>query len=230
MDSGETKYIATQISQMLQCGVDVDLPLRTLVPEEYFDLDKVDFYVSDMRLCIFTSYVSRVLLDDLYSSGYYCLQCPYDFNILEQVQEFMTTVWWSTNDDMGSFYEPQKFGDVGHDLAVTEDYSLFPKSHRMLSTDVKIQLPPNLYGWITPRSSVARRLLLIANGIIDAGYRGELAVPVFNMTNKPIHIEKGERVAQIIFQSRIPITVVKTNVFTYPSDRQADGFGSTGKR
>ena len=65
-------------------------------------------------------------------------------------------------------------------------------------------------------------------GVIDSDYRGELRVPMVNLSNEPYTIQPGERVAQLC------IAPVWQAAFT-PADeltdtaRGAGGFGSTGK-
>ena len=65
-------------------------------------------------------------------------------------------------------------------------------------------------------------------GVIDSDYRGELRVPMVNLSSEPYTIQPGERVAQLC------IAPVWQAVFT-PADeltdtaRGAGGFGSTGK-
>jgi dUTP pyrophosphatase len=70
---------------------------------------------------------------------------------------------------------------------------------------------------------------MVPNGIIDAGYRGPLFAHVLNMTDEEIHIEEGDRVAQIIFQFRIPVNISFVDGFWMPSERDTNGFGSTGR-
>lgn len=227
----DTKCLADTISEMFHSEVQRDIPFKHII--NWYDEDPsnvVDLYVVEMRIAIIFNAVTHSVRDAFQAAGIYLLHMTAPKYAVQRLQEFMTTVWWKQIHEKAEFHSPKLFGDVGHDLAVVQGYRIEPKQHQMLSTGIQIQLPPNLYGWITPRSSMARRLLLIANGIIDAGYRGELAIPVFNMTDTLIEIEQGERVAQIIFQSRIPIHVLKTKNFNYPTERKANGFGSTGKR
>jgi hypothetical protein len=86
---------------------------------------------------------------------------------------------------------------------------------------------------LCPRSSISNTPLSMVNsiGIIDAGYRGELMVPLRNHAKSPSNskwiIPAMTRMFQILAPNRLPIKVVLVN--TLPeSERGTRGFGSTG--
>jgi len=83
---------------------------------------------------------------------------------------------------------------------------------------------------LVPRSSIWRTPLRQANGIgiIDAGYRGRIMVPVDNRSGRDYRIKRGERLFQIVHPSLQPIHVEIVDELTN-SDRGKKGFGSTGK-
>jgi dUTP pyrophosphatase len=126
-----------------------------------------------------------------------------------------------------------KPGDAGIDLSVIEFIALAPfgddKSKKLLKTGISVKIPEGHFGLIVPRSSMAKKGIMLANtcGIIDSGYTGELMLYVQNMTAKVNYIEEGDRVAQMIV---VPFTsVVLTSVDKLPeTDRGTGGFGSTG--
>jgi dUTP pyrophosphatase len=75
-----------------------------------------------------------------------------------------------------------------------------------------------------------KRGLSMANtpGLIDSHYRGELKVLAVNLDAKtPIHIEKGERIAQLVIQQVPVVTLVEVDELD-ETDRGACGFGSSG--
>jgi len=60
---------------------------------------------------------------------------------------------------------------------------------------------------ILPRaSSFLHRRLVILPGTINPSYRGDIIIPVFNPTNMEIHIQEGERLAQLVVVRRLDIT------------------------
>jgi dUTP diphosphatase len=118
--------------------------------------------------------------------------------------------------------------DAGLDLYGLEDASVPPGEGRVLRTGVAVALPPGHVGLVCDRSSLAKRGLKTAGGVVDAGYRGELGVVVWNLSKTRIDLKRGERVAQLLV---IPIAT--------PAPRDSDaldatargdgGFGSTGR-
>lgn len=83
---------------------------------------------------------------------------------------------------------------------------------------------------LVPRSSIWRTPLRQANsiGIIDAGYRGRIMVPVDNRSGRDYRVKRGERLFQLVHPSLQPIHVEIVDELTN-SDRGKKGFGSTGK-
>jgi dUTP pyrophosphatase len=118
--------------------------------------------------------------------------------------------------------------DAGLDLYGLEDAAVAPGEGRVLRTGVAFAVPPGHVGLVCDRSSMAKRGLKTAGGVIDAGYRGEVGVVVWNISSIPQTVKKGERVAQMLV---IPIAVpapVDTEDLGETA-RGAGGFGSTGR-
>ena len=121
-------------------------------------------------------------------------------------------------------------GDAGLDLRANEDVTLRPLERRLVSTGLAIAIPKGYAGFVQPRSGLAlREGLSMANtpGLIDAHYRGELKVCAINLdSNKEIHIERGERIAQLVIQ-KIPVVRLVEVDELEETDRGAGGFGSS---
>ena len=95
-------------------------------------------------------------------------------------------------------------GDAGWDLYVSRDVVIPAYSFTDIHTDIAIAMPEGLWGRVTGRSSALRKYgLLVNEGIIDNGYRGELFIGVFNLTNHDQFIPAGTRLAQLIFHQLI---------------------------
>lgn len=122
-------------------------------------------------------------------------------------------------------------GDAGLDLRSNEDVTLAPLERRLISTGLAIALPMGYAGFVQPRSGLAlREGLSMANtpGLIDAHYRGELKVCAVNLdSTKEIHIERGERIAQLVIQ-KIPLVKLLEVDELDKTDRGTGGFGSSG--
>ena len=118
--------------------------------------------------------------------------------------------------------------DAGLDLYALEDAELAPGAGRIVKTGVALAIPDAHVGLVCDRSSMAKKGLKTAGGVIDAGYRGELGVMLWNISGQTHGVKKGERIAQLLV---IPISVpVPVEVEDLGATaRGAGGFGSTGK-
>lgn len=121
--------------------------------------------------------------------------------------------------------------DAGADLRATTTVTLAPGERALVPTGVAVAIPTGYAGFLHPRSGLAARLgLSIINtpGTIDAGYRGEIKVPLINHDrDETIVVRRGDRIAQLVVQ---PVTRVVFDVVDELPDstRGSGGFGSTG--
>ena len=122
-------------------------------------------------------------------------------------------------------------GDAGLDLRANETVDIQPYERVLISTGLAIALPDGYAGFVQPRSGMAlKQGLSIANtpGLIDAHYRGELKIIAVNLdAQNTIHIERGERVAQLVIQEVPVVTLVEVDELD-ETDRGVGGFGSSG--
>jgi dUTP pyrophosphatase len=108
--------------------------------------------------------------------------------------------------------------------------SIGPGARELVPTGVAIALPAGFVGLVHPRSGLALKYgvtVLNSPGTIDAGYRGEIMVTLFNSSSEPFDVEVGDRIAQLLIQSVeqanfIPVAKLPD------TDRGQAGFGSTG--
>lgn len=119
-------------------------------------------------------------------------------------------------------------GDAGWDLYVAESVTIPSGQFRDVPCGVGCALPTGTWGLLTGRSSTLRnRGLLVHQGVIDEGYRGELFAGVFNLGPKAAVVEVGARIAQLIV---VPMHA-HAGVFVdqlRPGGRGSKGFGSSG--
>jgi dUTP pyrophosphatase len=129
----------------------------------------------------------------------------------------------------GGIYEPQRIGDVGHDLACSTRMSVAPRGPvTYLPTGIHIKCPHGFWARLCGRSSTMRKFgLLVIEGVIDTGYTGELQVGVVNMTDDVVTIEPGTRIAQIILIPAVTRSLVQVDALP-ETERGDGGFGSTG--
>lgn len=94
-------------------------------------------------------------------------------------------------------------GAVGFDFVVRQDTEIPARSYGRAPSNVVVQVPTGYMLWVTDRSSaLAKKGLLITEGVIDQDYCGEndeILLQFYNPTDSPVIIERGERVAQGVF-------------------------------
>jgi dUTP pyrophosphatase len=130
-------------------------------------------------------------------------------------------------------FEPSyaKAGDAGADLRSTKKVSIAPGARELVPTGVSIALPEGFVGLVHPRSGLALKhgvTVLNAPGTIDAGYRGEIMVTLYNSSAERFNVEVGDRIAQLLIQSVERARFISVEKLP-ESDRGQAGFGSTGK-
>ena len=124
-------------------------------------------------------------------------------------------------------------GAAGMDLcaAISEPITLKPLERTLIPTGLKIELEHGYEAQIRPRSGMSIKhgiTLINCVGTIDEDYRGEVCVPVVNISNEAYTIEPQERIAHMniarVEQAKIEVVTELTETV-----RGAGGFGSTGK-
>ena len=121
-------------------------------------------------------------------------------------------------------------GDSGVDLYSAEEYVLKPMERRLISTGIKIEIPHGYEAQVRPKSGLAvEHGISHANsiGTIDSGYRGEIKVPLINLSDKSYKIEKGKKIAQMVF-AKVEEAVFEEVNELGSTTRNEGGFGSTG--
>ena len=118
--------------------------------------------------------------------------------------------------------------DAGLDLYSLEDMILESGEGKVAKTGIALALPPGYVGLVADRSSMGKKGIKTAGGVIDAGYRGEIHIVLWNISNEQIHLKHGERIAQLlIFPIATP--AVREVARLDETARGMKGFGSSGK-
>ncbi|DAA79761.1 TPA_exp: Uncharacterized protein A8136_0534 [Trichophyton benhamiae CBS 112371] len=117
---------------------------------------------------------------------------------------------------------------AGYDLYAATDTVIPGRGKGLVSTGLAIAVPEGTYGRIAPRSGLASKNFIDTGaGVIDADYRGEVKVLLFNFSGVNFTIKEGDRIAQLILE-RIYTPEVLVVEQLEESVRGAGGFGSTG--
>jgi dUTP pyrophosphatase len=128
----------------------------------------------------------------------------------------------------------QTAGAAGMDLRawLPEPVTLKPMERRLIPTGLYIALPEGFEAQIRPRSGMAiKKGISLVNtpGTIDADYRGEVMIPVINLSGEEQTLEDGERIAQMIIAKYERINWQEVAVLE-DTERGAGGFGHSGTK
>lgn len=126
----------------------------------------------------------------------------------------------------------QTAGSAGMDIRawLQEPVMLKPLERVLIPTGLYIALPEGYEAQIRPRSGLAiKRGLSLVNtpGTIDADYRGEIMIPVINLSAEDQEINDGERIAQMIIAQYQQISWHEVAALE-ATERGAGGFGHSG--
>jgi dUTP pyrophosphatase len=120
--------------------------------------------------------------------------------------------------------------DAGFDLYVEGDWAIEPFSFVDVDLKCRIKTPEGTWAlWISRSSTLRKRGLMVATGVIDPGYTGPLFAGVFNLTKETVHVPHGDRLAQLILFDNVSERYTPEAVEELPeTGRGANGFGSSG--
>lgn len=85
--------------------------------------------------------------------------------------------------------------DAGIDFFAAEPLEIPAHSFGIVKTGITVEIPKGFVGLMMPKS---RNDHLLGAGVIDAGYQGEIQIKVANMKDKPLIIEYGKAVGQML--------------------------------
>lgn len=110
--------------------------------------------------------------------------------------------------------------------------SIEPQEAALIHTGIAMEIPDGYVGLVYARSGLATKQGLAPSnkvGVIDADYRGEIMVSLFNQSKETRVIEPGERIAQIVITPFLAAEFVPSEELN-ETGRGEGGFGSTGTK
>ncbi len=120
---------------------------------------------------------------------------------------------------------------AGSDLRSREELTIAPHARALVHTGLSLRIPENFFLDLRPRSGLALKhgiTLLNTPATIDADYRGEIMILLFNTSDEPFEIHVGDRIAQALLMRRYDVTWKSVNSLD-DTERGLNGFGSSGK-
>jgi len=126
--------------------------------------------------------------------------------------------------------EPARNGDAGYDVFAADSVSLMPQERYNMPLGIALEFPDGYFCQVNQKSGLSQKLGIDTIGnVIDSGYRGEIHAIIVNTSNKIIHIESGQKIAQLVFISFVKSKIKFTDELS-ETERGSDGFGSTGNK
>merc|ERR1740133_343154 len=117
---------------------------------------------------------------------------------------------------------------AGYDLSAAYACTIPARGKGLVKTDLAIAVPEDCYGRIAPRSGLAwKNFIDVGAGVIDADYRGNVGVLLFNHSEDDFQVKVGDRVAQLVLERIYPPEVKEVDSLE-DTARGEGGFGSTG--
>ena len=119
----------------------------------------------------------------------------------------------------------------GMDLYSVEEVCLNPGDVIAIDTGIIVNLPDHLEIQIRPRSGLALKhkvCVLNSPGTVDADYRGNIKVIMYNTGHESFPVKPGDRIAQAVFSNVTRVNLEWINMID-ETKRGTGGFGSTGR-
>lgn len=123
-------------------------------------------------------------------------------------------------------------GDSGMDVTSVEELIIEPMQRAMVDTGLKFVIPMGTEIQVRPRSGLSIKhgiTVINSPATIDSSYSGLLKVLLVNLSNTVFKVEKGMRIAQIVFAPVLMVDKLEeVEDFEFITTRGENGFGSTG--
>lgn len=113
--------------------------------------------------------------------------------------------------------------DCGLDLFLPNEIELKPFETYVLDTGLFVDIPEGYAGILAPRSSIAKKGIIIHSAIIDPGYTGEIHIILTNCSTNTYKFEKDNRLCSLVCYNILNPTINPEN------SRGTNGLGSSGK-
>ena len=119
---------------------------------------------------------------------------------------------------------------AGMDLQSQQNVEILPGRRAVIRTGLKMKIPEGFYRRIASRSGLAAdQGIVVAAGVIDSSFRGEIVVIVFNHGHSTLWIYPGLKIAQIMIEKHYQAVLKVVDNLPADTERGEKGLGSTDK-
>jgi dUTP pyrophosphatase len=122
-------------------------------------------------------------------------------------------------------------GSAGYDLSSSVNDIVPAHRWKAIETGLVVQFPKDCYVRVAPRSGLAfKKGIDVFAGVVDSDYTGTIKVILMNNGDEDFEVNKGDRIAQMIYERIYKPELVQVNSMNEleETDRGSGGFGSTG--
>lgn len=118
--------------------------------------------------------------------------------------------------------------DAGLDIYSRERKLVRAHDSECFDTGVHIEIPKGFVGFLKSKSGLNVKHGLTSEGVIDSGYTGSICVKLYNNSDKPYIVNKGDKISQLVI---LPIITPELELVDSleDTDRGDNGFGSSGR-
>lgn len=190
----------------------------------------IDFYIPEYKLYIHRDYVPQEIQDVMWTAGDRLIMTDERSEyarstILDELNRFALK---QNQANLPAILTPRIEGDAGWDIISSEDTVIAPGAYVDVPSELFMEMPNHIYGLVQARSSTSKKKILVLPGVIDPSFRGRVYAMVLNLSDEQIVIKRGDRIAQMLFMSRVQGLHRYDTTELRPSLRGENGFGSTG--
>lgn len=118
--------------------------------------------------------------------------------------------------------------DAGYDLRTPVDFELPAHGTALIDMGVHVELPAGACGILISKSGLNVRHNITSTGLIDEGYRGSIAVKLYNHGDDDLAFRRGDKISQLVITLYLATDLVQVDELS-DTDRGENGFGSTGR-
>lgn len=119
--------------------------------------------------------------------------------------------------------------DAGFDIYSRETQEIPAHGSATFDTGVHIQLPTETVGMLKSKSGLNVNHGITSEGVIDVGYTGSIMVKLYNHSDKPYTVTKGDKITQLVVLLLASTGTLDVADELDDAERGCNGFGSTGR-
>lgn len=110
--------------------------------------------------------------------------------------------------------------DAGLDIYANGNHEVPAFHHAIIPSGITMEVPKGYAALLKPKG---RNDHLLGAGVVDAGYQGEILVKIFNPTSRPLEIEHGDAIGQVLLIPVFTPVVEETDIYEIHQDKSNRG-------